>query len=138
MSVSVCLSSDCVALCVCACVYVCLWELCLAKSASVGLLFLLCSMAELFDTCSIEQLTTIAKWTAAYMREMDWVTRNNLFRIFIENKPHRFLLLVVAQLGPDELLDGALTGREPQAVVVLPWKKKRQTTIDRYFAQRIE
>ena len=95
-------------------------------------------MAELFDTCSIEQLATTAKWTAAHMREVDWVTRHNLFRIFIENKPHRFLLLVVAQLGPDELLDGALTGREPQVVIVLPWKKKRQTRLDQYFGLRID
>jgi hypothetical protein len=143
MSVPLCLSSDFVALCVWACVSVCLWELCLAKSASVGLLFLLCSMAELFDTdsfdtCSFEQLTSTAEWTAEHMRGMDWVTRHNLFREFIDNKPHRFLLLVVAQLGPDELLDGTLTGREPLAVVVLPWKKKRQTRLDEYFGLRVD
>ena len=40
-------------------------------------------------------------------------------------------------MGPDELLYGTETGAAPDAVIELPDRRKRQTTLDEYFARRV-
>jgi len=78
-------------------------------------------------------LANTAKWTAKKMMLMSWDERNRLFERFETNKPQRFLVLLRGHFCPDELLAGIATGMPPPAVVVLPNKRKRQTSIENYF-----
>jgi hypothetical protein len=81
-------------------------------------------------------LANTAKWTAKKMMLMSWDERNRLFERFETNKPRRFLVLLRGHFCPDELLAGTATGMPPSAVVVLPNKRKRQTSIENYFTKR--
>ncbi len=90
----------------------------------------------LFETASDASLRSTAVWAAKLMRKMDWRTRHFLWEDFQSNKPARFLRMVAAHFGPDELLAGTATGLEAQDIVVLKNKMKRQANIEDFFARR--
>jgi hypothetical protein len=96
------------------------------------------AMSTPFDNATIEEMRPVAVWTSQKMQQMDWLDRHALFRIFIDNKPYDFCVLVAQQFSPHELLDGMATGTAPAAVIALPGKPKRQTRIDYYFAHRVD
>jgi hypothetical protein len=81
-------------------------------------------------------LASTAKWAAKKMMLMSWDKRNRLFERFESIEPQRFLVLLRGHFSPDELLAGTATGMPPPAVVVLPGKQKRQTSIENYFTKR--
>ncbi len=109
------------------------------STLAMSALFHLCQPLTPFDNCRTEELRPVAVWASKKMKNMDWMARHALFRIFIDTKPHEFVVLVAQQFGPDNLLDGMATGKEPAVVIVLPGRPKRQTTLDRYnFAQRCD
>mgnify|MGYP000314553717 CR=1 FL=1 len=81
-------------------------------------------------------LATTAKWLAKKMKRMSWDERNRLFEHLENNKPQKFLLLLRGHFCSDELLAGTAEGMQPSAVVVLPYKRKRQTSIEDYFTKR--
>jgi hypothetical protein len=90
----------------------------------------------LFEAATDDELRSTAAWTARQLRRMDWVSRHQLWGRFMETKPDRFCRMVAANFGPDELLEGSATGFEPEVIVVLHYKLKRQTNIDDFFAKR--
>jgi hypothetical protein len=108
------------------------------STLAMSALFHLCQPLTPFDNCRTEELKPVAVWIGKKMKNMDWVARHALFRIFIDSKPHEFVVLVAKEFGPDTLLDGMATGSEPAAVIVLPGKPKIQMTLHRYFAQRCD
>ena len=81
-------------------------------------------------------LATTAKWLAKKMMRMSWDERNRFFERLGYNKPQLFLLLLRGHFCSDELLAGTADGMPPSAVVVLPYKRKRQTSIEDYFTKR--
>ena len=89
-----------------------------------------------WQTASDACLANTAKWMAKKMMKMSWDERNRLFELFEKNKPKRFMVLLSGHFSPDYLLRGTATGMPPLAVVVLPDKRKRQASIEDYFAKR--
>ncbi len=89
-----------------------------------------------WQTASDACLANTAKWMAKKMMLMSWDERNRLFELFENNKPKRFLVLLSGHFSPDDLLRGIATGMPPLAVVVLPYKRKRQASIEDYFTKR--
>ncbi len=92
----------------------------------------------LFAEASIEELAIVAVHASSKMKKLDWMERHAVWAIFVSNKPHQFCVLVAQQFGPDELLHGWATGAEAPAVIVLPYRRKVQTTLDRWVIHRID
>ncbi len=69
-----------------------------------------------------------------HLRECDWVTRHEWYDWASHHGRYRRIVLQVASaMSSSELLYGLNDGFEPDAVIALPGKAKRQLTLEEAF-----
>ena len=69
-----------------------------------------------------------------HLRECDWVTRHEWYDWASHSSRHRAIALKVAlAMSSSELLHGLNDGFEPEAVIALPGKAKRQLSLPEAF-----
>jgi hypothetical protein len=88
---------------------------------SVITLDCLSSMSDFFEDCELRPYCDgLLPWTVRWLKQLDWLTRHEVFHHLVQEKPHEFMVAIANLLGPDELMDGWATGVPPPPVIILP------------------
>jgi hypothetical protein len=83
-----------------------------------------------------------AKWLARQMLHMDWTERHECYNSILLRKPAGFIIILDQCFGPDQLMNGTLSGTGcPSGGAIILKDKSRgrlmvQSKIEQFFAKK--
>jgi hypothetical protein len=87
-------------------------------------------------------LRNTAQWLARQMLTMDWTERHECYNSIVLMKPARFIIVLHSCFGPDQLMNGTLTGMKAPsggAIKLEDWSRRKlmvQLKIEQFFKKQ--